>query len=225
MFRKICNLVIIVIVLGSLAILAILGVPLLQGKQMYAVLTASMEPTHPEGSIVVVDKADPQTIQENDVITFGLDGFDVVITHRVIGIDSEQQWFYTKGDNNAAADFAPVPFANLIGKVDYGVPRLGAFVANIRTPGGILVIIWVVLIVVLMLVLPDLVDRIRESGKEKRRAQREVWRREHQQQPARAAAGTTAPSAPNVPEGAQRPADSWQYKSLHSPSGGEPHEE
>lgn len=220
MFRVICNIVIAIIVIGALAILVVLGIPLVMGKQMYAVLTASMEPTYPEGSIVVVEEFQPEQVQVNDVITYAMENFDVVITHRVMEIDSEQQYFYTKGDNNAAADFAPVHFSQMIGKVEYGIPVLGAFIANIRTPGGILLIVWVVLIVILMLVLPDLIDRVRDAGKEKRKAEREAWQKARQKDRPEYATGATGP--PARPGTSVKGQGSWRLESLHkTPGGGE----
>ena len=159
MFRKISNVIIALFLVCSIGILAVVGIPLLMGNQLYAVLTASMEPTYPVGSIVVVKQVTPEEIKEQDVITFNLPAFDHVVTHRVLQVDSEERQFYTKGDNNPAADPFPVSFDDLEGRVEYGIPYLGHVVSNMRTPGGILVILWIVLAVVLLLFLPDLFSK------------------------------------------------------------------
>ncbi len=47
MFRKISNIIIALFLVCALGILAMVGIPLILGNQLYAVLTASMEPTYP----------------------------------------------------------------------------------------------------------------------------------------------------------------------------------
>lgn len=98
------------------------------GIEPYGILSNSMEPDYPVGSIVYVKKVSPQDIQINDVITFQLGtANENVATHRVIMIDLDQQEFYTKGDNNKDMDAFPVVYSRLIGKVILCIPMLGHF--------------------------------------------------------------------------------------------------
>lgn len=159
MFRKISNVIIILFLVCTLAILAVLGVPFLMGNKLYAVKTGSMIPTYPIGSIVAVKTVAPESIKEQDVITFRLDAFTSLITHRVIAVDAENREFYTKGDNNNDPDSYPVSFDNLEGKVVFGIPFLGTLVAGMRTPGGILIMLWILLVIALLLFLPELVKK------------------------------------------------------------------
>lgn len=159
MFRKISNAIIILFLVCALAVLAVLGIPFLLGNKLYAVKTASMVPTYPIGSIVVVKSVGPDAIKENDVITFRSDAFTSLVTHRVIKVDAENREFYTKGDNNKNPDFHPVPFDYMEGKVIFGIPYLGNIVTGMRTPGGILIMLWILLGIALLLFLPELAKK------------------------------------------------------------------
>ncbi|MDL2324264.1 signal peptidase I [Ruminococcaceae bacterium OttesenSCG-928-A16] len=168
MLKKVCNVLIAIVIVCALALVAVLGIPLITGNQLYAVQTGSMQPTYPIGSIVVVKPVDATQVAVGDVVTYEAAGFQTLVTHRVLEIDTENQLFYTKGDNNANVDFYPVPFANIRGTVSYGIPFLGNIVSGIRTPAGILAVLWVVLGVVILLVLPDLVSKHKQIKKEER---------------------------------------------------------
>ena len=109
-FKKIWN-VLSVILVALVVILAVLLVGVrLVGLQPYTVLSGSMEPTYPVGSLIYVKATDPQDVEVGQPITFVLNEDLVVATHRVIEIDEENQHFYTKGDANEAADGQPVHF-------------------------------------------------------------------------------------------------------------------
>ena len=92
----------------------LVGVRLL-GVEAYAVLSGSMEPTYPTGSLIYVKPVSPEAIREGDPITFVLNEDLVVATHRVVTVDEENRSFITKGDANDAVDGAPVRFENLLG--------------------------------------------------------------------------------------------------------------
>ncbi len=115
-----------------------LTIPRLFGYQIYGILTESMEPVYPVGSVVYVKPAEPEDIQVGDAITFRLGtGADATATHRVEEIDTEQQQFITKGDANASSDVEPVPFSQLVGKVTGKLPWLGRFSVYLHSWKGI----------------------------------------------------------------------------------------
>ena len=126
--------------LGTIAIFLVillllpLAVPRLMGYQVYNVVSGSMAPEIPQGSIVLVKPAAPREILAGDVIAFGREG--VVTTHRVVEVHGDTLEFVTKGDANPDVDFAPVPFASLIGRVEHHVPLLGALIAPLVSHGG-----------------------------------------------------------------------------------------
>ena len=122
------------VILLVILLLLPLAVPRLMGYQVYNVVSGSMAPEIPQGSIVLVKPAAPREILAGDVIAFGREG--VVTTHRVVEVHGDTLEFVTKGDANPDADFAPVPFVSLIGRVEHHVPMLGALIAPLVSHGG-----------------------------------------------------------------------------------------
>jgi signal peptidase len=117
-------------ILSVLAVLAIaLVLPRLGGATPYTVLTGSMEPRLPPGTLVVVKPVAAEDVVIGDVITFQLEsGRSAVVTHRVIGVrpgvDGEPE-FITQGDANAVPDADPVRAVQVRGRLWYAVPNLG----------------------------------------------------------------------------------------------------
>lgn len=104
-------------------------VPRLSGATPYTVLTGSMAPSYPPGTLVVVRPVDIADVRPGDVVTFQVEsGRRTVATHRVIGIgwnaDGEKV-LRTKGDANEAADATPVRGVQLRGEVWYSLPWIG----------------------------------------------------------------------------------------------------
>lgn len=104
------------------------------GYQFYNILTGSMEPTIPTGSVVVVKQVDPEEIQVNDVITFGSVAGNNLTTHRVIEIynTSDEVLFQTKGDANDVKDPIRVGEKYLIGKVIFHIQYLGDVIEFVK---------------------------------------------------------------------------------------------
>ncbi|MFE3289509.1 signal peptidase I [Rhodococcus sp. NPDC059234] len=118
------------VLLLLLAILALtIVVPRLTGATPYTVLTGSMRPTYPPGTLIVVKPQDPLTLGVGDAITFQKEsGNPEVVTHRII--ESRQnskgeRSFVTQGDANPSRDMNPVVPEQVRGKVWYSVPYLG----------------------------------------------------------------------------------------------------
>jgi signal peptidase I len=130
-------------VLAWLVVLAVAGVllvavavPRLAGATPYTVLTGSMRPHYPPGTLLVVRPVDPEDVLIGDVITFQLEsGRSAVASHRVIGVgraaDGELQ-YVVKGDANAVRDEEPVRAVQVRGRLWYAVPYLG-YVNNVLT--------------------------------------------------------------------------------------------
>lgn len=118
---------------GLLGLLMLVGalvvlVPALSGATPMTILTQSMEPTYPPGTLIIVKPVAVDEIAVGDAITFQIEsGKPEVVTHRVISIsivDGEPS-FVTKGDNNAVADVKPVLPVQVRGTVWYSVPYVG----------------------------------------------------------------------------------------------------
>lgn len=106
-----------------------LVVPALTGSTPLAVLSPSMEPTLPVGTLVVVQPSSPESVRLGDVITYQLKpGEPTLVTHRVVEVRSMSNGeyeFLTKGDANGAVDPTVVTEAQLKGKAWYSVPLVG----------------------------------------------------------------------------------------------------
>lgn len=148
------------------ALLAVV-VPRLAGATPYAVLTGSMRPAMPPGTLVVVRPVDPADITTGQVITFMPKENDPsVVTHRVVGLgfDGTGPTFTTKGDANEAPDPAPVRAVQVVGERWYFVPYLGyltdLFTGRQRTV-GILVVTGGLLLYALLMYAGALRERVR----------------------------------------------------------------
>ncbi|GAB3812692.1 hypothetical protein GCM10028820_06180 [Tessaracoccus terricola] len=126
-----------------LAALVLLVVPFATGSQTYAVLTSSMAPGYPPGTLIVVKPQPYESLEVGDVVTYQLEsGKPAVITHRITGFASDQagnRMLVTKGDNNDVADPEPVREVQVRGTLFYAVPYAG-YLANAlgRTDRGAL---------------------------------------------------------------------------------------
>jgi len=111
------------------AVLAAVVVPRLAGATPFAVLSGSMQPGMPPGTLVIVRDVDPASIGVGDVITFmPRENDPSVVTHRVVGVGVDMSGaptFTTKGDANPVADVTPVRAVQLVGERWYSVPYLG----------------------------------------------------------------------------------------------------
>ena len=162
---KICNVVATVMIILVILVALPMVVPRVIGYEMYGVLSGSMEPTFPVGSVVYVKPAEPSEIQVQDAITFKI-GNDVVATHRVIEIDEEGQAFVTKGDANKDKDLSPIKFDRLIGKAVFCIPYLGSFSQFIQSQNGMIAGGGVIVIVIALWVVADVLNK--KSGKKQK---------------------------------------------------------
>ena len=112
-------------------------VPKAFGLSFYEVITDSMTPEYPVGSVIYVEKIQPEKVKVDDVITFSI-GTDTsqVMTHRVVAIDSENQTFTTKGDANKDVDVSPVAFQRVLGKPVYSIKHMGVWVQVFESTEG-----------------------------------------------------------------------------------------
>jgi len=112
-----------------LALIAIMIViPKLGGATAFTVLTGSMRPHLPPGTLAVVKPIDPEQLRIGDVATYQLEsGEPEVVTHRVSAIGASlggEEKFIFRGDANNTDD-EPVQPEQIRGKLWYSVPYLG----------------------------------------------------------------------------------------------------
>ncbi|WP_423918033.1 signal peptidase I [Frigoribacterium sp. 2-23] len=115
------------LVAGLAAVLIV--VPKVAGATPLTVLTSSMEPRLPPGTLIVVKPTPVDRIEVGDVVTYQIEsGKPDVISHRVTQILSTSDGgrsFITKGDNNSEPDAKPVLPEQVRGTLWYSMPFVG----------------------------------------------------------------------------------------------------
>ena len=135
-----------------LLLIAIMKLPGVFGYQPYYILSGSMEPQIPTGSVVYVQQVEWEEIHSGDCITFRI-GTDTELTatHRVVSIDQEKKEIVTKGDANKTEDIMKVRENMLIGKVVYTLPCAGFGAWFLQTLAGKICCI----VIFLMVLVPE----------------------------------------------------------------------
>lgn len=112
-------------------------VPFLFQIHLFAVLTGSMEPAIPSGSLIIVRPTGHY--KTGDIITYRIGSS--LVTHRVVDVltDKVQQQFLTQGDANRVADDYLVWQKDIVGVVLFHIPFMGRGLKWIQSPGGVLV--------------------------------------------------------------------------------------
>lgn len=110
-------------------LLAVVVVPRVSGATPYTILTGSMQPTYPPGTLVVVKKVPTNELAVGTAVTYQLEtGKAAVVTHRIVAVNRNtrgETLFITQGDANDAPDIKAVQPEQIRGKVWYSVPYLG----------------------------------------------------------------------------------------------------
>jgi signal peptidase len=144
-----------------------IAIPNYMGYQVYTVISGSMEPAIPVGSLVYVRQEEPENILADDVIAFygaGADG--AITTHRVVENHVVSGEFVTKGDANDSNDINPIPYANLIGKVAFTIPYLGAAAEILVEDRGKMIAAGVILFAVILHLIASLLDKLSERARD-----------------------------------------------------------
>ena len=156
-FGKFLNFIGTVIMLAAIVISLALALPSLTGLKSFVVVSGSMEPEIPVGSMVYSKEVNPKTLQPGDVIVFyttnaimngATDGAanDVIpVTHRVVENNTETGEIITKGDANENNDLSPVMYNNVVGIVVKHVPKFGYIASPIATTTGKIAMVMIIL--------------------------------------------------------------------------------
>jgi signal peptidase len=155
----ICNIVgtilLVVLILGCLP----LTVPKLVGYHIYTVISGSMEPEIPTGSLVYIKYADPVEVKEDEIIAFySVMDTTSIITHRVVTNSTNMGQFITKGDANDQNDMEPIPYENYIGRVVLSVPVAGGIAQTVTTGPGRIAAICVIGIAIFLEIIASIID-------------------------------------------------------------------
>ena len=123
---RICSVAGIVLIVLVILLCSLLVLPGMTGFHMYNVLSGSMEPAIPVGSLLYVHGKVPEDVEEDEIIAFYSSNEDSgIITHRVVKNNVVSGSFTTKGDANEKEDPTPVPYENYIGSIVLSVPYVG----------------------------------------------------------------------------------------------------
>lgn len=146
------------LLLSALAAL-ILFVPRAGGMGTYAVLSSSMEPALPVGSIIYTRPVtDIREIKEQDIISFQTG--QILVAHRVLSVNRDAGTLITKGDANKVEDAVPVDAADVTGIVRWYIPYFGYILKFLETKTGRLTICLTALV---LLVLMQILSRFEEK--------------------------------------------------------------
>lgn len=152
---------------------------------VFRVVTGSMEPTLPVGTIILSRETSIEEIQEEDIICFrSLQDYldDAIITHRVVAIDQNEAGeieLFTKGDANTVTDGYLVTSENLVGKLIWNSEEddiVSSVMGGVSNPMGLISLIILPCMLVSSWVMGDAVKSIRKELahlKELERAQAE----------------------------------------------------
>lgn len=141
-------------VMVALAVLLV-GVRVV-GLTPYTVLSGSMEPTYPVGSMIYVRAIDAADITPGTPLTFRIAG-GTVATHRVVEVTEldGSPAYVTKGDANDNTD-PPVRLSAVIGSPVFSIPYLGYISTWLQSGAGAIAGIAFAAVLLLSAVLTEL---------------------------------------------------------------------
>lgn len=129
--------------------------------QLMTVESASMTPAIKRGDAVLLRPVSISILKPGDVVSYRSPVDQrVIVTHRVVQVETAWNQVVTKGDNASRAD-RPVPASALIGKVDLRVAYLGFVVQFLRSPLGLATTIYLPAFVIVALELKRLTRHYR----------------------------------------------------------------
>ena len=163
------------LILFAVIILCIpVTVPRFLGYQSYNIVSGSMEPEIPVGSLVYVKSAMPEEVAVGDVIAYSSGASESVITHRVTGNNADLREFTTKGDANDREDLAPVGYERLIGKVEIHIAGLGRVCALFASASGKMSLLALVVLAVALRLLTVVLQKMFQKEEQSLRPKSKV---------------------------------------------------
>lgn len=118
--------------------LLLLNTSILEGVKPFVVVSGSMEPVIPTGSLIYASKK--PRYDTGDVVTFALN--NEFITHRIIKkvVIGKETYFSTKGDANMLEDGDLVHESHISGKITTVLPFIGEILSFYKQPFGLVVV-------------------------------------------------------------------------------------
>lgn len=160
-----------IIGLAAVAVTILIVIPRATHGVALTVLTGSMTPEIPVGSVVIDRPVDTGTLKVGDVATYQkTPGVDEYITHRITAIHPETTpvTFTFKGDANRGADITPIPATAIRGQVWFHVPYLGTIRDGLQSHGTRGLVLAVVLVLLGGYSLLQIVGGVRDARRKGR---------------------------------------------------------
>ncbi len=109
--------------------------PLIAGIRSFSVLSGSMTPTLPVGSLIFAQAH--TTYTTGDIISFE-NATQQTVTHRIAKVINENNMisYQTKGDANNTVDSTLVKSTDVIGAEVFSLPMAGYFIYFLKSPLG-----------------------------------------------------------------------------------------
>lgn len=158
----------------AVAVVAMVAVVLvglrLAGFRTFTVMSGSMTPEYPVGSLIYVKPVDYHELKVGDVISYVANDDKTVVTHRIAEIevdasDSSVWRFRTKGDANTTADAKLVHYKNVLGTPIIVLPFIGYFAHNIQEPPGVYIALVVGTLLLAWTFLPGTLEERRKTAR------------------------------------------------------------
>ena len=144
-----CNILGTVMLVALVLVCLPLTVPRLFGYHIYTVISGSMEPAIPTGSLVYIQEMEPEDVEADDVIAFyGAKDSASIITHRVV----ENRVLMGEFMN-------PASYENFIGKVVKSYPEIGEIAQILTGPEGKVIAGGVIAAAVVLQILASMFER------------------------------------------------------------------
>ena len=132
-------------VLGAVVVIVLLVAtigPRVLPYRTFTVLTGSMEPAIPVGSMIFDREVDAAELSRGDIVTFHPPGQpDKLVSHRVVRVEETKRgaFLVTRGDSNGVVDDWRIPARGSGLRYEFHVPYLGYVVGGLLTPAGRLI--------------------------------------------------------------------------------------
>ena len=132
------------------------SVPSIFGYKPFIVLSGSMKPQFDVGDLIIVEKANSDSLKKGDVIAFR-DKKNFVTTHRITNVVNKhnETCFETNGDNNNTKDESIVCKNKIEGKYHSKITKAGNFVLFIQKPVGFTVMMLTIVVIGLIIYLVE----------------------------------------------------------------------
>lgn len=130
--KRCIHIITLVITISTIICSLLVVIPKLFGYEQYIILSGSMEPMIPTGSVSIINRND-KDFNTNDIVAYQTET-GVTIVHRIIGYDDINDKYILKGDMNDLPDASGVNKQQMIGTYVNHIPILGFILNSFEHP-------------------------------------------------------------------------------------------